>query len=120
MREIRIKTGLVLFGIISGLTFVRPLLAQDSTGVQVKEQKGYSRELQEQDLGAIYVKAIIEKPSVSILPIREEPETGEIEMIARSFTKEIKKGPRKLFYMEEEEAVEKIERAKKMLTIKRK
>lgn len=118
MKETGIKTASAFFlAILMGLTFVTPLIAQDTTGTQTEEQAGYRQETQEQDLGTVYVKAIIEKPSVSIIPTRLEPETGEMEMITRSFAKEIKEAPRKLLYMEEEKEV--VQKADKKTLIKK-
>ena len=44
-------------------------------------------------LEEITIEAIVEKPRVSILPKRIDPELGELEFVDRSFEKELKKFP---------------------------
>jgi hypothetical protein len=75
------------------------LFAQDSTAVK-PDTSGVSKAsaktgIQEIELTEITIEAEIEKPRVSILPKRIEPELGEMEFIDRSFEKELKKGPEK-------------------------
>ncbi len=75
------------------------LFAQDSTTVMPADTSGVSKasskSTQEIELIEITIEAEIEKPRVSILPKRIEPELGEMEFIDRSFEKELKKGPEK-------------------------
>jgi hypothetical protein len=52
------------------------------------------------ELMEINIEAVIEKPSVAILPKRIEPELGEAEFINRSFEKELKQAPDKLMIMD--------------------
>ena len=47
-------------------------------------------------LDEINIDAIIEKPRVSILTKRIDPEFGELEFVARSFDRELKSAPQKL------------------------
>ncbi len=47
------------------------------------------------ELMEIQIEAVIEKPSVAILPKRMEPELGEVEFVNRSFEKELKQVPEK-------------------------
>lgn len=100
--------------IITSLSLSISAFAQDTTRVK----KPLSS--REQVLQTIHIKAKIEKPSVSIIPTRLEPEISQMDTLFRSFSKEIKEGPEKLFYLEEEEKVEKIRDFKKLLTKKRK
>ncbi len=48
------------------------------------------------ELEEIKIDAILEKPRVSILPKRIDPEFGELEFVDRSFDKELKAVPQKL------------------------
>jgi hypothetical protein len=52
------------------------------------------------ELMEINIEAVIEKPSVAILPKRIEPKLGEAEFINRSFEKELKQAPDKLMIMD--------------------
>lgn len=47
-------------------------------------------------LDEINIDAVIEKPRVSILPKRIDPEFGEMEFVDRSFNKELKSVPQRL------------------------
>jgi len=72
-------------------------------------------------LKPLYVERRPEAPSVSFFPKPVEPKLEEVEFISRSFMREIRKGPDRLYYLEQERRrVEKIDRAKKMLAKKRK
>lgn len=75
------------------------LLAQDSTTVGADtagvKKVSVNNRMQEIELIEITIEAEIEKPRVSILPKRIEPDLGEMEFIDRSFEKELKKGPEK-------------------------
>lgn len=55
---------------------------------------------EEIELGEINIEAVIEKPSVAILPKRIEPELGETEFVNRSFEKELKQAPEKPMIMD--------------------
>jgi hypothetical protein len=55
---------------------------------------------EEIELMEINIEAVIEKPSVAILPKRIEPQLGESEFINRSFEKELKQAPDKLMIMD--------------------
>ena len=59
----------------------------------------------EVELIEITIEAEIEKPRVSILPKRIEPELGEMEFIDRSFEKELKQGPTKPFLKERKKGI---------------
>lgn len=52
------------------------------------------------ELMEINIEAVIEKPSVAIIPKRIEPELGEVEFINRSFENELKKAPDKPMIMD--------------------
>ncbi|MBD3288452.1 hypothetical protein GF337_06570 [candidate division KSB1 bacterium] len=81
------------------------LRAQDSTKVKTDTsgaiKKPAKKDVQEIELMEITIEAEIEKPRVSILPKRIEPELGEMEFIDRSFEKELKKGPDKPVLLKE-------------------
>jgi len=73
------------------------LRAQDTTQVKTDStvQKKPSANIQsgEIEIEEITIEAVIEKPRVSILPKRVDPELGEMEFVDRSFENELKKGP---------------------------
>lgn len=84
-----------------------PLSAQDATA-SVTDTAGIKKssenvEIGEIELMEITIEAEIEKPRVSILPKRMEPELGEMEFIDRSFEAELKKTPEKPFFIKERE-----------------
>jgi len=60
-------------------------------------------------LDALHLEAIIEKPSVSIVPKRIEPDLEEVEFINRKFNQEVKVVPAELFSLQiEKNRVQKI------------
>jgi hypothetical protein len=93
---------------------------QDTTKV-ISEDVPARKILKEQVLASIKIEAVVEKPSVSIIPKRREPEFGEIEFIDRSFEHELKQGPKRLVILEEYlESAKKIKKLKKILAKKKK
>ena len=93
-----IRFGFILF--MGSVVLVgASLFAQDSTVVKPDttgvNKTSVKNGIQEIELTEITIEAEIEKPRVSILPKRIEPELGEMEFIDRSFEKELKKGPEK-------------------------
>lgn len=81
--------------------------AQDTTDVRsdsaaVITSKSAEVEVGEIELMEITIEAVIEKPRVSILPKRLDPQLGEMEFIDRSFEKELKKGPGEPFLVKGE------------------
>ncbi len=52
------------------------------------------------ELMEINIEAVIEMPSVAILPKRIEPELGEVKFVERSFEKELKQAPEKLMIID--------------------
>ena len=79
--------------------------AQDTTRVTADTSKNvYSADdvvIGEIELTEITIEAEIEKPRVSIMPKRMDPELGEMEFIDRSFENELKKGPETPFLIDE-------------------
>jgi len=73
------------------------------------------------ELTEITIEAVVEKPSVAILPKRIEPQFEEMEFIDRSFEKELKKVPDKPLIIDDRLAApQKIENLKQMLIQKKK
>ena len=70
--------------------------AKDSLKVDM-EFTGFEEEI---ELLEINIEAVIEKPRVAILPKRVAPELSEMELINRSFEKELKKAPDKPMVMD--------------------
>ncbi len=72
------------------------------------------------ELLEINIEAVIEKPRVAILPKRVEPELGEMELVDRSFEKELKKAPDNPMVMDNRLFIpKKIEDLKKKLVQKK-
>ena len=95
------------------------LAQQDTTSV--KADTTQIGETQELILEEIFIEAVIEKPNVAILPIREKPDIEEVEFIDRSFEHELKEGPKKNFLSDSDlEAVKKIDKIKKILANEKK
>ena len=111
--------GLFIFASI--IIYSNKTIAQDTTNVSSDtSETAYSADnvvIGEIELMEITIEAEIEKPRVSILPKRIEPELGEMEFIDRSFENELKKGPDKPFLIDERikapVKVKKIEKNKK-------
>jgi|GEM_PF-4123404 len=71
---------------------------------------------EEIELSEITIEAVIEKPRVAILPKRIAPELGEMEVVNRSFERELKQAPDKPMIMDNRLLVpQKIEDLKKKL-----
>ena len=87
------------------ILFSTVVFAQDTTGVISDTSKAVQSaddvEIGEIELMEITIEAIVEKPRVSILPKRMEPQLGEMEFIDRSFETELKEGPKQPFLIEE-------------------
>lgn len=54
------------------------------------------------ELSEITIEAVVEKPSVAILPRRLEPRLEEMEFIDRSFERELKKVPTKALLLDDQ------------------
>lgn len=71
---------------------------------------------QELVLEEIYIEPVVEKPSVSIVPRRQEPDFEEVELVKRSFADELKSAPNKIMMLDEElESAKRVRRIKKIL-----
>ena len=68
--------------------------AQNKPEEKTKPKVSPTGEIQ---LDALHLEAHIEKPSVSIVPKRIEPELQEVEFILRSFDRELRRVPREVF-----------------------
>ena len=103
------SNALLLFTIFINMIFISSslLFAQDTTGANSDSSKTVQStadiDIGQEDviLEEIDIKGEIEKPRVSILPKRIEPELGELEFIDRSFENELKQGPEKPFLIKE-------------------
>ena len=76
---------------------LKPKLSAEEKPV---EQSAEDVVIGEIELMEITIEAVVEKPRVSILPKRIDPDLGEMEFIDRSFEEELKKGPDKPFLIE--------------------
>ncbi len=94
-----------------------------STGAQQKSQQKKPPVVTpagEIQLDALHVEAIIEKPSVSIVSKRIEPELEEVEFILRDFDRELRVLPRGLFSFDADKyRVEKIKNVDELIHRKR-
>ncbi len=80
--------------------------ANSSPATQSDQPKVINGEIQ---LDALHLEAIIEKPSVSIVPKRIEPDLEKVEFINRRFDREVKLVPEELFSLQiEKNRVQKI------------
>ena len=85
------------------LVFTVVLLLAGIAGSGQAQQPGSQKKAQkasptgEIQLDALHVEAHIEKPSVSIVPKRIEPQLEEVEFILRDFSRELRRVPRSLF-----------------------
>jgi len=76
---------------------------------------------QELVLEEIYIEPVIEKPNVSIVPRRQTPDFGEVELVKRSFARELKSAPKKIMVLDEKlESARRVEKLKKILAKKKK
>jgi hypothetical protein len=76
---------------------------------------------QELVLEEIYIEPVIEKPNVSIVPSRQAPDFGEVELVKRSFARELKSVPKKIMILDEElESARRVQKIKKILAKKKK
>ena len=67
-------------------------------------------------LQTIRIEAVIEKPTVTLIPKRTETDVGQVPFRARSFDKELKTKPKALSnYGEELENAKRIQKIKKLL-----
>lgn len=94
-------------------------IAQDSSRENVNSEVE-KRSEEEIELAEINIEAVIEKPSVSIIPKRVAAELTEMEFIDRSFEKELKKAPNKPLIIDDRLFVpQKIENLKQKLIEKK-
>jgi len=92
---------------------------QDANRENVKPEVE-KRSEEEIELAEINIEAVIEKPSVSIIPKRVAAELTEMEFIDRSFEKELKKAPNKPLIIDDRLFVpQKIENLKQKLIEKK-
>ncbi len=88
------KLLLVVFFILICL----PAWAQENKSTQEKiKVKSTVTQKGEIKLDDLHLEALIEKPSVSILPKRIKPDLENVEFITRKFDRELKMVPEKLF-----------------------
>lgn len=118
------KANMGLGGIILLMCWLCGIsLAQmsDSSATATPGKHNTSYVQNEQVLEAIHVEAIIEKPSVSIMPKRIEPPLEEVEFISRSFDRELKTVPQEIInFTLGQSKVKQIRELKKILAKNRK
>lgn len=108
------------------LSFVFALFAASVMAQEKKaEQKTTQKKSSTTTSGAVklddlHLEAIIEKPSVSIMPKRVEPDLEKVEFITRKFDRELKMISEELFDLQvEKRNVAKIRDVEKILKKKR-
>jgi hypothetical protein len=89
-------------------------LKSKSPASLLRAAKPDSAAVQETELEAIAIEAVIEKPNVDIIPKRIEPELEEVEFVERSFDRELKEVPKDLLLLDDD-----LDRAAKLDGIKK-
>lgn len=116
----------VLFTFICFFLFALPALAQDTQKEDQQEDKKSVEQKTNAKIDGIklddlYLDARIEKPSVTILPTRLEPELENIEYIIRNFDFELKMVSDEIFGFEyEKRKCTKVDNVKALLNKSRK
>lgn len=111
--------GLIILTFLLAVVVSGP--AQEKT-VTAEKPKKNTRNIQtgEIKLEDLHLEALIEKPSVSILPKRVEPDLDKVEFISRNFDRELKMIPAELFDMQlEKKKFQKIHNMQALLKKKR-
>lgn len=99
----------------------KPAATADSVAVQTKAKTDTTAAAkkpayQEYILQTIRIEAVIEKPTVTLIPKRAETDVGQVPFRARSFDKELKTKPKALSdYGKELENAKRIQKIKKLL-----
>ncbi|NIA30805.1 MAG: hypothetical protein GWP06_12945 [Actinobacteria bacterium] len=99
----------------------KPTATPDSAVVQAKANTDTTAAAKksvykEYILQTIRIEAVIEKPTVTLIPKRTETDVGQVPFRARSFDKELKTKPKALSnYGEELENAKRIQKIKKLL-----
>jgi len=102
------------------ILFSLPALAQEKKIEKVKP-KPKVNQTGEIKLDDLILQGMIEKPSVSIVPKRIEPDLEEVEFITRKFDRELKMVPEELFDIQlEKRKIQKIHDVDKILKKSRK
>ena len=98
-----------------------PASAKEAKSTQEKtKSKSKITQTGEIKLDDLYLDALIEKPSVLILPKRIEPDLENVEFITRKFDRELKMVPEKLFDLQlGKKEIQKIRNLDKILKKKR-
>ena len=107
--------------IIFSLLIISSVQAQEKSKTKEQEKKPPKvAQTGEVILDELHLEALIEKPSVSIVPKRIEPDLEKVEFISRKFDRELRMVPEKLFDMHlEKNKVQKIRNIEKILKKKR-
>ena len=99
----------------------KPAPAADSAAVRTEVKTDTTAAAQkpvykEYILQTIRIEAVIEKPTVTLIPKRAETDVGEVPFRVRSFNKELKTKPKALSdYGKELESAKRIQKIKKLL-----
>ena len=118
----RFKTSVFPYIIACLLVFIgTSLSAQDTTQAVIDSTNIQEQVVEEQVLTAISIIAVVERPSVAIVPRRNRPKFERVMFLDRNFDRELKAVPVKLITLDEElESAKKIERLKKLLVKEKK
>ena len=94
------------------ILFSLPALAQEKK-VEKEKPKPKVKQTGEIKLDDLILQGMIEKPSVSIVPKRIEPDLEEVEFIIRKFDRELEMVPEELFNIQlEKRKIQKIKEKK--------
>lgn len=110
-----IPNGFFVLSLILILSSVNAFAQTDSS--KVKSQASIQKEKTgEMVLDAILIQGVVEKPNVAILPTREKPDFGETEFFNKTFEKELKYLPPRVFLFDSNfDKIEHKERIKQIL-----
>ena len=114
MKFLRIYWTAIIFMVV---LFCAPsfCFCQDTTRTEV-DSSTVVQEPEEQVLSVISIIAVVDKPSVVILPRRVKPKFESAPFLTRDFNKELKEVPAQLLTVDEElESAKKIKKLKKIL-----
>ncbi len=116
-KTIRVST---LFVFLPALLLASTALGQDSTQTTIDSTAVQQEAVEEQVLTAISIIAVVERPSVAIVPRRDTPRFESLMFLDRNFDRELKQVPHRLITLSEDlESARKIARLKKLLVKKK-
>ena len=116
-----ISLFLVCFFLMTVSVFAQESQEKENKAVKKTVEQSRASDIKEIQLDELHLDAQIEKPSVSILPTRLEPQLENVEYIIRYFDQELKMVSDKIYgFHADRRKFTKIENIKKLLAKERK